>query len=166
MATICIIISIAVSRNWCLRQLDGQNVFLHGILGEDVYMKQPPSYVSSTHPPYVCKLDKALYGLKQAPRAWYNRLSMKLIQLRFMISKADTSLFIYSKSGIIIYLLEYVDDIIMTSSSSMAVTAVLHDHWSYFALKDLGDLHFSLGIQATRSAKGLDLSQQEYVLVP
>jgi hypothetical protein len=58
-------------------------------------MKQPPGYVSLAHPLHVCKLDKVLYGLKQAPRASYSRLSMKLIRLKFVTSKADTSLFIY-----------------------------------------------------------------------
>jgi hypothetical protein len=57
MSTICIILSIAVSTNWCLKQLDVQNVFLHGILEEDVHMKQPPRYVSSVHPLHVCKLN-------------------------------------------------------------------------------------------------------------
>jgi hypothetical protein len=68
-ATIMIILSIVMSRGWCLRQLDVQNVFLHGILEEDIYMKQPPRYEDDLKPHYICKLDKAIYGLKQAPRA-------------------------------------------------------------------------------------------------
>jgi hypothetical protein len=61
-AIIRLILSIAVSRGWSLRQLDVQNVFLHGILEEEVYMYQPPGYTDKAHPNYVCKLDKALYG--------------------------------------------------------------------------------------------------------
>ena len=76
-ATIRLVLSIAVSRGWSLRQLDVQNAFFHGVLEEDVYMKQPPGFVSKDAPSYVCKLDKSLYGLKQAPRAWYSRLSKK-----------------------------------------------------------------------------------------
>jgi histone deacetylase 1/2 len=77
-ATIRIVLSIAVSRGWSLRQLDVQNAFLHGVPEEEVYMKQPPGYEDQSLPNYVCKLDKALYGLKQAPRAWYSKLSAKL----------------------------------------------------------------------------------------
>jgi hypothetical protein len=162
MATIHVILSIVVPRKWCLSQLDVQNVFLHGVLEEDVYMKQPPGYMDSSAPLHVCKLDKALDGLKQAPKAWYSRLSAKLIHLGFTICKADTSLFIYNRSGVIIYLLVYVDDIIITSSTPMAVTALLKDLRSDFALKDLGELHFFLGIQVTKSADGLVLSQEKY----
>jgi histone deacetylase 1/2 len=71
MPTIRAILSIAVSKGWSLRQLDVQNAFLHGVLEEEVYIKQPPGYEDKTRPGYVCKLDKALYGVKQAPRAWY-----------------------------------------------------------------------------------------------
>jgi hypothetical protein len=58
-------------------------MFLHSILDEDVYMKQPPGFVDSNFPSYHCKSDKALYGLKQAPRVWYSQLSDKLQSLGF-----------------------------------------------------------------------------------
>lgn len=112
-ATIRSVLSVAVSQGWSLRQLDVQNAFLHGVLEEDVYMKQPPGFEDPSKPNYHCKLDKALYGLKQAPRAWYSRLSSKLLALGFIASKADISLFIYKKRSLIIYLLVYVDDIII-----------------------------------------------------
>jgi histone deacetylase 1/2 len=96
--TIRLVVSIAVSKGWSLRQLDVQNAFLHGVL-EEVYMHQPLGYVNKSCPNYVCKLDKAIYGLKQAPRAWYARLCGKLEALGFIPSKADTSLFYYNKGG-------------------------------------------------------------------
>jgi hypothetical protein len=117
-ATIRLILSIAVSRGWSLRQLDVQNAFLHGILEEEVYMRQPPGYVDTTKPHWVCKLDKALYGLKQAPRVWYARLCAKLASLGFLPSKGDTSLFFYHRGQHTIFVLVYVDDIIMASSST------------------------------------------------
>lgn len=99
-----------------MRQLDVQNAFLHGFLEEDVYMRQPPGYEDAMLIGYVCKLDKALYGLKEAPQAWFSRLSKKLYDLGFQGSKADTSLFFYNKGDLTIYVLTYVDDIIVTSS--------------------------------------------------
>ena len=104
-------------------------------------MKQPPGYKDSRFPHYVCKLDKSLYELKQAPRAWYSRLSNKLQDLGFQASKADTSLFFIKKDDIIIYFLVYVDDIIVVSSISQAIDALLMDLRDDFALKDLGSLH-------------------------
>jgi histone deacetylase 1/2 len=98
-ATIRLILSIAVTNGWSLRQLDVQNAFLHGVLDEEVYMDQPPGYTNKSHPSFVCKLEKAIYGLKQAPRAWYARLCGKLIALGFQPSRADTSLFYFSKGG-------------------------------------------------------------------
>ena len=161
-ATIRLILSIAVSRGWTLRQLDVQNAFLHGILEEEVYMWQPPGYADPRRPRFVCKLEKALYGLKQAPRAWYARLCAKLIALGFIPSKADTSLFYYSKGGHTIFVLVYVDDIIVASSSQKATGALLKDLEQEFALKDLGNLHYFLGIEVNKLGDGLKLSQERY----
>jgi len=61
-------------------------------------------------------------------------------------------------------MLIYVDDIIVTSSSSDAVTALLQDLKEDFALKDLGDLHYFLGIEVQRNREGLVLSQEKYAL--
>jgi hypothetical protein len=142
--------------------LDVQNAFLHGVLEEEVYMKQPPGFHVASHPEYVCKLDKALYGLKQAPRAWYSRLSAKLVQLGFHASKADTSLFMYHRAKVQMYLLIYVDDIIVVSSTDVAVKALLNDLRSEFALKDLGALNYFLGIEVKPSSDGIVLTQEKY----
>ena len=60
-------------------------------------MNQPPGFEHPDKPHYVCRLDKALYGLQQAPRAWFARLTSKLHTLGFVLSKADTSLFLYNQ---------------------------------------------------------------------
>jgi predicted GNAT superfamily acetyltransferase len=109
-------------------------------------MHQPPGYVDKSHPHYVCKLDKVIYGLKQAPRAWYARLCAKLQALGFIPSKADTSLFYYNRGRYNLFVLVYVDDIIVASSSPKATEALLGDLQKEFSLKDLGDLHYFLGI--------------------
>jgi hypothetical protein len=161
-ATIHIILSIVVSKGWSLRHFDVQNAFLHGYLEEEVYMQQPLGYENTGQPNYVCKLDKALYGLKQGPRAWYSRLSSKLLDLGFQASKVDTSLFFYSHGNIRIFMLVYVDDIIIASSSDQGTKVLLQDLQKEFALKDLGNLHYFLGIDVTKMNDGLLLSQEKY----
>ncbi len=158
-ATIRTILSIAVSRGWTLRQLDVQNAFFHGILEEEFYMRQLPGYEQGN---YVCKLDKALYGLKQAPRAWHSRLSTKLCELGFKSSKSDTSLFFYSKRDVTMFMLVYIDDIIIASSSNSATDTLLKNLNQEFALKDLGELHYFLGIEVKKENDGIVLAQEKY----
>ncbi|GJW04091.1 putative RNA-directed DNA polymerase [Tanacetum coccineum] len=145
-------------------QLDIQNAFLHGNLKEHVYMKQPPGFIDPQRPNHVCLLHKSLYGLKQAPRAWFECLSKALFDLGFKGSKTDPSLFIYSRGDTLLYILVYVDDIIVTGNNKGTIDNIICQLGSAFALKDLGPLNYFLGIEIVPHVSGILLSQKKYIL--
>ena len=118
-------------------------------------MTQPQGYIDPTHPHYVCKLQKFIYGLKQAPRAWFESFTTQLLHLDFIASSADSSLFIYKDNQVIAYLLLYVDDIVLTSNTPSFLDHVIQQLNSTFDLKDLGFLHYFLGLQITKSSSRL-----------
>ncbi|XP_060195092.1 uncharacterized mitochondrial protein AtMg00810-like [Lycium barbarum] len=161
-ATIHTVLSLDLSNACPIHQLDVKNAFLHGELEETVYMHQPVGFRDPTHPNYVCLLKKSLYGLKQAPRAWYKRFADYVSSIGFTHSKSDHSLFIYRKGIDMAYLLLYVDDIILTTSSDDLRKSIMTLLNSEFAIKDLGPLSYFLGIADTRYAGGLFLSQKKY----
>ncbi|XP_059304047.1 uncharacterized mitochondrial protein AtMg00810-like [Lycium ferocissimum] len=125
-------------------------------------MEQPPGFKDPIFPNHVCLLKKALYGLKQAPKAWFHKFSSYLLHLGFFCSKADSSLFVLHSSKGILLLLLYVDDIILTGNSSILLSELIVTLKSRFAMKDMGDLHYFLGIEVRRSSGGLFLSQNKY----
>uniref|UniRef100_A0A0V0I1I1 Putative ovule protein n=1 Tax=Solanum chacoense TaxID=4108 RepID=A0A0V0I1I1_SOLCH len=100
---------------------------------------------------------------KQAPRAWYNELKTFLLYLGFVKSESDASLFIRKVSNSILYALVYVDDIIITGNHNSEVNQAISSLAGRFLIKDLGNLHFFLGIEVLRTAKGITLSQSKYI---
>ena len=99
-----------------MQQFDIRNAFLHRLLTEEVYMAQLPGFTHPSYPHHICKLNKEIYGLKQAHWAWFSRLINKLISTGFTASKADLSLFLFKSNIVTIFILIYVDDIIITAS--------------------------------------------------
>ncbi|XP_026409959.1 uncharacterized protein LOC113305065 [Papaver somniferum] len=128
--------------------------------GRSLY-ETAPGYTDPQFPDHVCRLNKFLYGLKQAPRAWYTHLNVFLQKLGFVISRDDSSLFMRRTSDGVIHLLVYVDDIILTDSNLGCLQNLIATLHKEFALKDLAELSFFLGV--TRTPAGLFLSQRRYI---
>jgi hypothetical protein len=163
-ATIRLVLSIATMHSWPIHQLDVKNAFLHGHLDETVFCEQPSGFLDSTHPSHICHLRKSLYGLKQAPRAWFHHFTTIITSIGFSASKSDSSLFILHCGASIAYLLLYVDDIILTATTTTLLHSIIKSPHSEFAMSDLGDIHHFLGINVHRTPEGLFLSQQQYAL--
>lgn len=80
-------------------------------------MHPPPGFkLPTSTSKLVCKLNKAIYGLKQAPCAWFERLKTTLKLTGFLASRADASLFVKISPTYVLYVLIYVDDILITGS--------------------------------------------------
>lgn len=160
--TIRTVLSLAISKRWPIHQLDVKNAFLHGELGDKVYMHQPFGFRDPNFPDHVCLLQKSLYGLKQAPRAWNKRFTDFVATMGFSRTRSDHSLFVYHDGDHMAYLLLYVDDIILTASSDSLRRSIISRLSSEFAMKDLGPLHYFLGIAVHSHANGMFLSQRKY----
>jgi hypothetical protein len=141
-----------------------KNAFLHGTLSETVFGWQPTGFADPAHPDLICRLRKSVYGLKQAPRAWYSRFATYLTTLGFIEAKSDTSLFILRRGLDTVYLLLYVDDIILTASSTELLRRTISALQREFAMKDLGPLHHFIDITVERRPDGLFLHQRTYML--
>ena len=126
-------------------------------------MEQPPGYHHPQFPNHVGRLKKSLYDLQQAPRSWFSRLTNKLQALGFQGSKADCSLFFFKSNKVQIFILIYVDDILITCSNPTTIQDIIRKLRMAFLIKDLGSLNFFLGIEAITCADGMYLTQRRYI---
>jgi hypothetical protein len=159
-ATVHTVLSLAVSRSWPVHQLDVKNVFLHGTLSETVYYSQPTGFVDPAQPDRVCLLNKSLYGLKQAPQAWYNRFTTYITSLGFVEAKSDTSLFVFQCGTDTMYLLLYVDDIVLTASNAALLQQTISVLKREFVMKDLEPRHYFMGVSVQHQADRFFLTQR------
>lgn len=127
-------------------------------------MKQPPRFINPLRPKYVCKLHKALYGLKQAPRAWFQWFNSFLITQSFFHNHLDASLFIHHDSCSSIFVLVYVDDIIINGYDTNAISSFIDNLCSKFDNRKMGDLGFFLGMEIQCTPITISLTQTRYAL--
>ncbi|KAG8493469.1 hypothetical protein CXB51_010771 [Gossypium anomalum] len=149
-----------------LEQLDVKTVFLHGELEEDIYMQQPEGFTISEKENYVCLLKKSLYGLKQSPRQWYKRFDSFMTSHDFKRSSFDSCVYFKKNSdGSFVYLLLYVDDMLIAAKDKGEVRKVKARLNEEFEMKDLGPAKKILGMEILRDRKKskLYLSQKGYI---
>jgi hypothetical protein len=157
------IIALAAKMKWKLHWMDVKTTFLNGVIEEEVYIEQPQGFEVEDMKSHVCKLKKALYGLKQALRAWYGRIDSFLTSLGFTKSKSYSNLYFKVMNDETMILLLYVDGLFLTGEEKL-ITECKKRLASEFEMKDLGLMHYFLGLEVWQSPERIFLNQGKYAV--
>jgi hypothetical protein len=125
-------------------------------------MLQPPGCVEPGKEHMVCKLQRSLYGLRQSPRAWYSRIDSYLQHRGLERTAADPNVYFYRRTNILVFLVLYVDDLMLTGSDPVFIADLTRDLRREFEMKDLGLMQKFLGVQVRQTTHGIFLHQSDY----
>ncbi|KAL5555280.1 hypothetical protein UlMin_037516 [Ulmus minor] len=148
--SIRILLSIAAHLDYEIWQMDVKTAFLNGRLEESIYMIQPEGFIAKGQEHRVCKLQRSIYGLKQASRSWNIRFDQAVKSFGFEQSIDEPCVYSKIKDGKVVFLILYVDDILIIGNDVGSLTSVKI---------------YVLGIRIFRDRKNkmLALSQASYI---
>ncbi|CAH1448519.1 unnamed protein product [Lactuca virosa] len=163
--SIRVMLAIAAFHDYEIWQMDVKTAFLNGKLAEDVYMNQPEGFVDAKHPNRVCKLEKSIYGLKQASRRWNLCFDEKVKEFGFLRNEDESCVYVKASGSIVSFLVLYVDNILLIGNNIPTLQEVKSWLGKCFAMKDLGEAAYILGIRIVRdrSKRLIGLSQDTYL---
>ncbi|KAL2237106.1 UNVERIFIED_CONTAM: Retrovirus-related Pol polyprotein from transposon TNT 1-94 [Sesamum indicum] len=164
--TVRVILALTAFYDWELKQMDVKTAFLHGDLDENIYMTQPFGFSDKSKPDHVCLLKKSLYGLKQSPRQWNKKFDVFMISLNFTRSNHDHCLYFKYVNDAPIFLVLYVDDMLIASPRLELIHVLQKDLCNAFEMKDLGNAKQILGMNISRNRNSytIFLNQKSYLL--
>lgn len=165
-SSIRILLALVAQYNLELAQLDVKTAFLHGDLEEEIYMSQPEGFKEAGKEKWVCYLKKSLYGLKQSPRQWYKRFDRFMIDLKYTRCQYDHCVYFKQLAdGSFIYLLLYVDDMLIACKSKVEIDRMKAQLSQEFEMKDLGEARRILGMEINRDRvrSTVHLTQKQYL---
>lgn len=136
---------------------------VNGVIEEGVYIEQPQGFEVFGKESHVCRLKKALYGLKKSPRAWYAHINSYLMTMGFTKSKENTNLYFKVVKNALVILLLYVDDLFLTGVDPLFIQCKKKLDFE-FDMKDLGLMHYYLGLEVWKKPSEVFLGQGKYVL--
>ena len=148
-----------------LHQMDVKTAFLNGDHSEEFYMVQPEGFEEKGKEILVYRLKKSIYGLKQASRQWYLKFDEVVTSLGFIENKVDQCIYLKVSGSKFIFLVLYVDDILLASSDLNLLNETKLLLSKTFDMKDLGEASFVLGVKIhrDRSRHLLGFSQRAYI---
>jgi Reverse transcriptase (RNA-dependent DNA polymerase) len=122
--SIRILLVIDAFHDYEIWQMNVKTAFLNGDLEEDVYMTQPMGFEYANNASKICKLKKSIYGLEQASRSWNKRFDKEIKEFGFI--KCDEEPCVYKRfsESIIIFLILYVDDILLIGNDIFTLDEV------------------------------------------
>jgi hypothetical protein len=155
---------MAAKNVWKILQMDVKTAFLNVYLKENVFVSQPERFFVKGQEHKVSKLIKSLYGLKQAPPVWYEKLTEHLLKLNFKhFNRDDETLFFKKVINIVVYLVVYVDDMLITWNNESYIASIKKELKKGFEMTDLGHLHYYLGIEVIQNPRYIFISQKNYI---
>ncbi|CAL2276228.1 unnamed protein product [Prunus armeniaca] len=143
---ICILLAIAAYFDYEIWQMDVKTTFLNGHLQDEIYIDQPKGLIYKHEEKKVSKVQRLIYGLKQA-------------------SMNEPCVYKKNSESAVIFLVLYVDDILMFGNDIGMLTSMKLWLSKTFLMKDLGISLYILGIKIyrDRSRKLIGLSQSLHV---
>lgn len=161
------LLAYAVQKGMLIHQMDVVTAFLNGDLEEEIYMHQPEGYMKTGGEgvdTLVCRLKKSIYGLKQSPRCWNQAFKKVVKTLKLEQIQADPCVFVKSSDASVETILAvYVDDLIIMTITSEEMDQIKSRLSQNFKMKDMGSLHYCLGVSVEQSEDGISLSQEQYI---
>nr|GEV65761.1 putative retrotransposon protein [Tanacetum cinerariifolium] len=160
-----ILIAIAALYDYEIWRMNVKTALLNGHLSEEVYMVQPEGFVNPKFPNRVCKLKHSIDGLKQASRQWNKRFDDEIKKFGFNHNRDESCVYMKASESYVTFIILYVDDILIMRIN----ISILQDVKSYlgrcFAMKDLGEAAYILGIKIyrDRSKRLIGLCQSAYI---
>jgi hypothetical protein len=171
--TLRFLLAKAAEEQLIVHQMDVETAFLYGELSPEdpaVYIQLPQTYpvpdeYSGLHPKHlVGKLLKGVYGLKQSPRLWHAHLKSTLHTLGFTKADYDQCLFSKTSDSGIVYMIVYVDDLVIAASNEEVLQGVKDDLRQVYNMTDMGPLKYCLGINVARLPDGsYRMDQSTYI---
>jgi hypothetical protein len=162
MDTVRLLLALAAHQHWQVHHMDVKSAFLNGELVEQVYVQQPTGFVDKGSQHKVLRLRKALYGLRQAPRAWNSKLDASLTSLGFEKCPLEHALYRKGDSNTFLLVGVYVDDLIITGTSTEDIAEFKSQMHELFKMSDLGLLSYYLGIEVKQAGGEITLCQSSY----
>ena len=161
--TLRTLLSMAAVQDLHVHQMDVKTAFLNGTLEEEIYMRQPEGFDDGSG--RVLRLRRSLYGLKQSPRAWYQRIDGELLRHGFIRCESDHALYVQQQGERRLYLLLYVDDLLLASDDMGLLEQTKGMLSSVFKMTDMGPVSYYLGFHVSRDrgARSLSLDQHKYL---
>jgi hypothetical protein len=144
--------------------MDVKFTFLNGDLIEEVFVQKPPGFEVQGAEHKVFRLHKALYGLHHVPKAWNQKLDTTLHTMGFVRCPSDHAIYYRGKGSDRLVVGVYVDDLIITGTSTSSIRKFKEQMADNFRMSDLDLLSYYLGIEVKQSSEGIVLSQCNYAL--
>ena len=166
MVSVRVLCQLAAQHYLILHQMDVKTAYLNAPIDCETYMDQAEGFETPSlnkSEILVYKLNKSLYGLKQSGRNWNMLLQNYLLEKNFVQSSVDNCVYMKEVDKKIVYLLIWVDDIIIAASENRIMNEIKMMLQERFRMKDLEKLSYFLGIEFEQGDGFVKMSQKKYL---